>query len=432
MEYLVVLYPIFVRDKNQQLIKSLLKPIRNHWEDCISPSFPYSITHDIYLKYYSLTDPKIEVDYILFDEAQDADPVIISILMQQSACKLISVGDPHQQIYSWRGSQDAMTLMKGKGFYLTKTFRFGRAIASLANAILRKLEETKKIIDNGKVAHVEWKLPHTFKEGAILCRTNKAAFRKYIDMFEKYDVALNINHDEILTFLKGAKKLVNGKKTASPESLSLFENWGEVVDYSKSGAGEDISYIVSLIEKLGIEAIQTALELSNKKEASITISTIHKAKGLEWDNVAINQDFTFGRNKQKEIELIPDEIRLLYVACTRAKKYLNVSQIAGNLSEFLGWRIIKQSPPPAQPESTNASNETQTSTDNNNPNTNYHEKISKIQEEHPKAYKPWTAEEEKELIKYFKEGKTPDEISILLKRQSGGITSRLKKLDLRF
>ena len=107
-------------------------------------------------------------------------------------------------------------------------------------------------------------------------------------MIENYDVALNINHDEILSFLKGAVKLMNGKKTASPESLSLFENWGEVVDYSKSGAGDDMGYIVSLIEKLGVETIQTALELSYNKKASITISTIHKAKGLEWDNVAIN------------------------------------------------------------------------------------------------------------------------------------------------
>jgi superfamily I DNA/RNA helicase len=290
-----------------------------------------------------LTNPKLETDFILFDEAQDADPVIRSIIEQQKEhSKIVSVGDPHQQIYSWRGSQDAMHIMDGKKFYLTKTFRFGREIANLANAILRKLDEPKNIVDNGSAGNVEWGAPFNYENGGILCRTNKAAFRKYIGMYEKYDdVSLNINHDDIESFLNGAEKLMNGRRAYSPEMLSLFRTWGEVVDYANTGAGTDIAYIVDLIERLGVPTLKTALKLSRKKNAALTISTIHKAKGLEWDNVAIDQDFTFTRNKKKQIELDDEEKRLLYVACTRAKINLNVSEIAENLCEFIGWRLIR-------------------------------------------------------------------------------------------
>ena len=46
------------------------------------------------------------------------------------------------------------------------------------------------------------------------------------------------------------------------------------------------------------------------------------------------------------------------------------------------------------------------------------------------AYQPWTKEEDQQLAREFKEGKTTKELSVIHKRTTGAIRSRLKKLEL--
>jgi cyanophycinase-like exopeptidase len=73
----------------------------------IDPRGTCPITHDVYLKLWSLERPKISSDFLLFDEAQDANPVMLDLVMGQDAQKIL-VGDRYQQIYSWRGAVNAM------------------------------------------------------------------------------------------------------------------------------------------------------------------------------------------------------------------------------------------------------------------------------------------------------------------------------------
>lgn len=46
------------------------------------------------------------------------------------------------------------------------------------------------------------------------------------------------------------------------------------------------------------------------------------------------------------------------------------------------------------------------------------------------AYQPWTKEEDRQLTREFEEGKTTKELSVIHKRTTGAIRSRLKKLEL--
>ena len=65
-------------------------------------------------------------DVLLIDEAQDLTPAILSILTQ-TTCAKIFVGDPHQQIYSFRGATNAMPRVRADHtYYLT---RVSKAIA---------------------------------------------------------------------------------------------------------------------------------------------------------------------------------------------------------------------------------------------------------------------------------------------------------------
>lgn len=66
---------------------------------------------------------------------------------------------------------------------------------------------------------------------------------------------------------------------------------------------------------------------TNDKEHCITLSTIHSAKGLEWENVIILNCIEGGLPsmktiKNEDIESVEEERRLMYVAVTRAKTNL--------------------------------------------------------------------------------------------------------------
>jgi superfamily I DNA/RNA helicase len=100
---------------------------------------------------------------------------------------------------------------------------------------------------------------------------------------------------------------------------------------------ENLQRFAQLIEglvadgKLTAEDIIFQLTLDRPKDddeaGAVTISTIHSSKGLEWRRVIVANlvegsiPHKFSMGDEEEIE---EERRLFYVACTRARDYLNI------------------------------------------------------------------------------------------------------------
>lgn len=88
---------------------------------------------------------------------------------------------------------------------------------------------------------------------------------------------------------------------------------------------KDLKTFDEFIEKL--DNLKELLKNASSSNSNISISTIHSAKGLEYDNVFI-MDLIDGEFPQKSIlnsfdeKLLEEERRLFYVAMTRAKKRL--------------------------------------------------------------------------------------------------------------
>jgi hypothetical protein len=59
------------------------------------------------------------------------------------------------------------------------------------------------------------------------------------------------------------------------------------------------------------------------------------------------------------------------------------------------------------------------------------EYVLKIRQSHPRAYEPWTPEEEQHLVKLQKDGCTVNQLSQEFQRHPGAIRSRLRKINLR-
>src|SRR5260221_240188 len=140
------------------------------WADLRDRDGRLRFEHDAYLKIWQLGDPVIDAAYVLLDEAQDADPVVTAVLLAQKDMRVISVGDPAQQIYAWRGAIDAMDAFDGHQLTLSQSFRFGPAIADEANKWLELLGSDLVIRGTDSVpsaiGECEW-------PEAGLCRTNR-------------------------------------------------------------------------------------------------------------------------------------------------------------------------------------------------------------------------------------------------------------------
>lgn len=98
-----------------------------------------------------------------------------------------------------------------------------------------------------------------------------------------------------------------------------------------AGISENYASLPKLLEELALDPIEsTAMdtEASQKDENPLILSTIHSAKGLEWSNVFIIQCLDgvipsgFSIKNEKELD---EELRLLYVACTRARTNLYIT-----------------------------------------------------------------------------------------------------------
>jgi predicted RNA-binding Zn-ribbon protein involved in translation (DUF1610 family) len=142
--------------------------------------------------------------------------------------------------------------------------------------------------------------------------------------------------------------------------------------------------------------------------------------------------------------LMEEERRLFYVAITRAKEELFLISEVGNESQFIReipgefidrsnfliLDIKKKSPAHCTLCGTQIEEFFNFCPNCGIQQSRYHRKLEQVKSEHPQAYEPWTAEEDKTLIKLFSEEKGIPEISNRMGRQSGGIRSRLKKLGL--
>ncbi len=334
------------RYANNDAVKEYLVPFAERaWADLSSPegTLPCSsLMHDTYVKVWQLgTDenrPFIAADYILLDEAQDTAPVFLDILRQQSHAMLVMVGDSNQAIYEWRGAVDAMKAFAGAPrSLLSQSFRFGQTIADLANSILAELDEPTDLVMRG-LPGLPSRVDVLADPKCVLCRTNAMAVGTLLQGYKDgKKVHLIGGGAETVKFVKAAKDLQEGRATSHPE-LGCFDTWAEVEAYVATDEGGDLKLMVKIIKAFGCDAIIEALEnMPEEKDADLVCSTAHKSKGREWDTVKLAGDFPT-RNKMGD-----SDRRLLYVAATRAKYVLDVSEcppFCGGRDEQTGKPIM--------------------------------------------------------------------------------------------
>jgi superfamily I DNA/RNA helicase len=97
-------------------------------------------------------------------------------------------------------------------------------------------------------------------------------------------------------------------------------------------AGRDLLPVVQIIDREGTDYLRTLLSrISPEDKADYVVSTVHRAKGFEWDRVRVTGDFRFKTEDDGRTTMTDEEKRMLYVALTRARRLLDASDLRNDL-----------------------------------------------------------------------------------------------------
>lgn len=311
--------------------------------------------HDGYLKLYQLSNPSLPADLILFDEAQDTNPVTQSIIARQQANK-IYVGDKDQAIYSFRGAENAMEkVIADITLPLMGSFRFGPEIAAIANKILDiKTDERFPIrgLAAPSVVSLEDFDP-SLQNRAFISRGNAALFDHAV---------LDLNTNKPFSFvgdIRGyrfdlildAFNLKQGEYVRDP-FIRSFSNYAALEEYAENMGDREISSRCRIVNKYDSEIPHLIEDITRKAQPALStgkfrpdvdvLTTAHKSKGLEFDNVTLSEDFPSFFDEDgnlKDLDKNPtfvDEVNLQYVATTRAKKALKINNELQIYLSYLG------------------------------------------------------------------------------------------------
>lgn len=294
------------------------------------------MTHDGYLKLYHLSKPDLasEYDMIMVDEAQDSNPTFVDIVNSQKNCSTIWIGDDHQSIYQFRGSTNAFKKIDiTHTFYLSKSFRFGGAIAKVANAILSTRMGEKLPLEGNDIKdciitaeELEYEEKYT-----IINRTNAGLFNNAVEMINeglKFGIVGGVSGSGVDTILDVYNLYKNNKRDIKDAFIKTFFSYDKLIDYAKGTEDLELLRIIKTISIHESRIPQLIDDIKSKavpiNRANIILTTAHKCKGLEFPVVCLDNDFV---DLTKPLTNPPkiEEFNLLYVALTRGMKKLKLN-----------------------------------------------------------------------------------------------------------
>lgn len=316
-----------------KLSDKVLEIARKLWKERIDISSDVMITHDTYMKMWQLSNPVLDYDMILLDEAQDTTDCVLDVFQNQTKAKLIAVGDERQAIYGWRGAINAMKKLDWPVKPLTVSFRYGQDVADLASKILGDVDITSYEGTHTEIGEVDRSKPYT-----ILYRTNSNLVMDAVKEIRKgKSVKLEMDTSSFCRKLESCEDLYRGdKRKVKHEDILAFETWDDLITEAKKDP--ELSRIAGIVEADNVQYVIDSLNSHrNSSNAICTMTTAHKSKGREWDQVVLANDFPSNFKKDKWVGLEEGEQNLLYVAATRGKKVLEPNSTIEEYSYYRGY-----------------------------------------------------------------------------------------------
>jgi len=315
------------------------------------------------IKNKEVEESRITKTVLVIDEAQDMDKdefdLITALMEQNEEMRVIAVGDDDQNIYEFRGASSKhleQFILNNKAIKheLVENYRSKSNLVNFSNQFVKRiscrLKQTPIIAmqnDNGKIKIVHYQsgnlinplvqdilktellgttciLTKTNEEalqitGLLLKNNLKATLIQSNDGFSLYNLnevryflnQLNLSDDVFIInddiWLNAKREVVN--KYRHSTKLEILGNI--IKDFEASNPKKKYkSDLEVFIRESKLE------DFFNENGETIFVSTIHKAKGKEFENVFMMlENYNSSTDESK---------RLLYVAMTRAKTNLTI------------------------------------------------------------------------------------------------------------
>ena len=304
---------------------------------------------------------KIAKSVLVIDEAQDmgADDfrLVQALMRQNEEMRIIAVGDDDQNIYAFRGSdsrymQSLVSQEGAKLYEMTDNFRSSTAVVNCANRFVKRIPGRMKLTsiqsatgEEGKVVTLKSLFDaeiNVHGSTAILTRTNEETMQVAYELecrglhatvAQSMGGFYFVNLAEVRYFLKqlgkndevaiSKERWQEAKQRtletyASSTCLSVMQRF--FTDFEVTHQAYYRSDLREYIYESNIEDFIAA------DDKSVFVSTIHKAKGREFDTVYLLSPVPDVRDI--------DDMRAYYVGLTRAKRslYLIMNPLVQNSS----------------------------------------------------------------------------------------------------
>lgn len=275
-------------------------------------------------------------DLVVVDEAQDMNlpQLTMAIKAVREGGRVCVVGDDRQAIYGFRGAvQNGINYMieklSAKVLPLTITYRCPKKIVELASSIVPDYRAAGAAPEGIlRDVGVDTALTEVEAGDAILSRKNAPLMGLCLRLLRNGVPARIEGRDIGKMLAKIAEKL---KARSVPDFLTKLGNWAERQKRRAAISGSQAQIASIEDQELTLRAVAEGAasvhEISKRlnelfqdsKDGDcfcVVLSTVHKAKGLEWDRVFVLED-TFRSNSDEG-----EEANIRYVAYTRAKQEL--------------------------------------------------------------------------------------------------------------
>ena len=297
-------------------------------------------------------ESKTAKSVLVIDEAQDMSTddfrLVKALMKRNEEMRVIAVGDDDQNIYAFRGSdskhlQSLITDYHATHYELTENYRSDRAIVDYANLFAKQIPNRMKhkpivAVSNEEgtvcapenIHHPEFGIDSG--KTAILTVTNEQTLQmahllrlqgKHVRLIQATDSFRFINLVEVRYFFKQlgncqdgiiSPKQWNEAKQHTVETYATSKCLGILKQFLADFEATHKSYYRNDLHEFALESnIEDFITDGGK---TFFVSTIHKAKGREFDTVHL----LLGGIQRMD----SDMLRAIYVGITRAKHHLYI------------------------------------------------------------------------------------------------------------
>ena len=297
------LHGISLIDTPEDEIRKEIKNIYNTFADSIffknalNESMPHSIYYRYVYEHYKNENLFEGYDYIMVDEGQDIDLVIIELLTK-SNIKIIKFGDDFQRINGFRGTinslQDKNSIVK----YLTMSYRLTPYLALLTSAYLKN-QGTKLGIDSSRIPQVYGGSRHesTLKEQKVKETNLDDYVNSIIETIGNIKIEENDTYIEVMDKKKEVESSISkGCKSKFKSAIKDFKNTKDYIKFASEI--KDYTTLLSSTNTKGKDYIQL---LADEEKNNDKLGEIHNKI------YQIFKAYTMRFSKKEKLELLEND-----------------------------------------------------------------------------------------------------------------------------